>query len=71
MPEIPAPVQHKTIAAAFAELEEELDHFFTAFETNPHLATANPFFGPLNFELNVQLLYKHALHHLRQFGVMV
>ena len=39
-----------------------------AFEKNPDLVTRNPFFGDLNFEQSVQLLYKHALHHLRQFG---
>jgi hypothetical protein len=34
------------------------------------LTTRNPFFGDLNFAENVHLLHKHALHHLRQFGVV-
>jgi hypothetical protein len=41
------------------------------FQENHMQQTRNPFFGDLNFEENVHLLYKHALHHLKQFGVMV
>lgn len=71
MPEVPAPVRHKTIQAAFTELQEELNDFTARFEANPHLVTLNPFFGELNYQMNTQLLYKHAAHHLRQFGVTV
>jgi len=46
-----------------------LIYFFEAFENDHNLVTRNPLFGDLNFEQNVQLLHKHALHHLRQFGV--
>ncbi len=69
MGEEPAPLRYKTIQAATGALQQELIYFFEAFEKNPQLVTRNPFFGDLNFEQNVQLLYKHALHHLRQFGV--
>jgi hypothetical protein len=68
MPEEPLPPRHTTLQAAIGELQEELIAFFEAFEKDPHLHTRNPFFGDLNFEQNVHLLYKHALHHLRQFG---
>ncbi|MCW3073468.1 MAG: hypothetical protein JWP69_537 [Flaviaesturariibacter sp.] len=71
MPQIPAPVRNKSIKAALAELQDEISYFFERFEKNVHLTTSNPFFGDLNFKQNVQLLYKHALHHLRQFGVIV
>ncbi|GAB4093128.1 hypothetical protein [Flaviaesturariibacter terrae] len=71
LPEVPAPVRHKTIGEAFDELQEEIDELVRRFQANPHLVTLNPFFGELNFQMNVQLLYKHALHHLRQFGVTV
>ena len=54
---------------AIGALQLELIYFFEAFGKDPQLITRNPFFGDLNFEQNVQLLYKHALHHLRQFGV--
>jgi hypothetical protein len=69
MGEEPAPLRYKTIQAATGALKQELIYFFEAFEKNPQLVTRNPFFGDLNFEQSVQLLYKHALHHLRQFGV--
>jgi hypothetical protein len=69
MPEIPAPVRNKTIKDAIAELENELSYFFTVFEKNEHLVTRNPFFGDLNYQMNIHLLYKHAKHHLNQFGV--
>ena len=69
MSEEPAPPRYKTVQAAIGALQEELIYFFEVFEKEPQLQTRNPFFGELNFEQNVQLLYKHALHHLRQFGV--
>ena len=69
MNEEPAPLKHKTVQATIGELQEELIAFFDVYEKNPELVIRNPFFGDLNFEENVQLLYKHALHHLRQFGV--
>ena len=69
MGEEPAPIRYHTIQAAIGALQQELIYFFEAFEKDPHLITRNPFFGDLNFEQNVQLLHKHALHHLRQFGV--
>jgi hypothetical protein len=69
MGEEPAPLHYKTVQGAIGALQQELIYFFEAFEKNPDLITRNPFFGDLNFEQNVHLLYKHALHHLRQFGV--
>lgn len=69
MKEAAVALQHHTLQAAINTLQEELIYFFQCFENNPHLTTRNPFFGDLNFEENVHLLYKHALHHLRQFGI--
>jgi hypothetical protein len=68
MGEQPLPLRYKTVQAAIGALQQELIYFFEAYEKNPQLVIRNPFFGDLNFEQNVQLLYKHALHHLRQFG---
>jgi hypothetical protein len=67
--EDPRPLRYKTVQGAIGALQQELIYFFEAFEKDPALVTRNPFFGDLNFEENVQLLYKHSLHHLRQFGV--
>jgi hypothetical protein len=68
MPEVPAPVRNPSKAEAVKELKEELTFFFSVFEKNNLQVTRNPFFGDLNYEQNIQLLYKHALHHLRQFS---
>jgi hypothetical protein len=65
----PLPQRYKTVQGAIGALQQELINFFEVFEKNPLLITRNPFYGDLNFDENVQLLYKHALHHLRQFGV--
>ncbi|MEO5562300.1 MAG: hypothetical protein ABIR18_02670 [Chitinophagaceae bacterium] len=67
--EEPRALHFKTVQAAIGALQQELIYFFEVFEKNPTLITRNPFFGDLDFEQNVQLLYKHSLHHLRQFGV--
>ena len=69
MGEEPAPLRYKTVQGAIGALQQELIYFFEAYEKDPGLVIRNPFFGDLNFDQNVQLLYKHALHHLRQFGV--
>lgn len=69
--EEPTPPKKHTKEAAIGKLQEELIYFFEAFEKNPAMKTSNPVFGELDFEMNIQLLYKHALHHLRQFGINV
>lgn len=66
--ETPPPVRNKTMDAALDELQKEIDYFFVVFEEKRQQSTRNPFFGDLTFEENVQLLNKHAAHHLRQFG---
>jgi hypothetical protein len=69
MPEVPAPVRNVSMNDAINELQKEMAFFFYVFEKNNLQVTRNPFFGDLNYEQNVQLLHKHALHHLKQFGV--
>ncbi len=71
MPEAPAPVVNTSVEEAINELQKELSFFFSVFEKNNLQVTRSPFFGDLNYEQNVHLLHKHALHHLRQFGVTV
>jgi hypothetical protein len=70
MSEEPEPAKHKTTQAAIGELHEEMIHFFEVFEGNPEMKIRNPFFGDLNFDESIQLLHKHALHHLRQFDAV-
>jgi hypothetical protein len=71
MSEEPAPIRKHTKEAAIGKLKEELIYFFDVFEKNPGMKTTNPIFGELNFEQNVQLLYKHAVHHLKQYGITI
>jgi hypothetical protein len=71
LPEVPAPVKKPSVKEALHELDEEIAFFFETFRKNDVQVTRNPFFGDLNFEQNIQLLYKHAIHHLRQFGVEI
>lgn len=71
MPEEPPPVRKNTKQGAIGKLQEEFIFFFSYFENDPTRTTSSPIFGDLNFEENIQLLYKHALHHLHQFGVDV
>jgi hypothetical protein len=69
MPEMPTPVKHATKQEAIDELQAEIDHFFAVHAQEAGKITANPFFGHLDFDKQVKLLYKHATHHLRQFGL--
>lgn len=71
MPVVPAPVRNVSMNDAVNELQKQLNFFFSVFEKNNLQVTRNPFFGDLNYEQNVHLLHKHALHHLKQFGISV
>jgi hypothetical protein len=62
------PVKNATIQAALNELQTEINDFLALHETKPDTVLTNPFFGDLNYDMWVQLLYKHSLHHLKQFG---
>jgi len=55
--------------SAINKLQKELDYFFEIFEKHPDIKIGNPFFGQLDYNMNVQLLHKHAMHHLKQFGL--
>jgi hypothetical protein len=68
LPDEPLPLRHMRIDDAIAELDGEIQEFFRVFEKDQQRIIINPLFGDLNYELWVRLLYKHAMHHLRQFG---
>ena len=68
MGEDPVPVRHVSVANAIAELEEELKDFEKHFKANPNSRITNAFFGDLNYDEWVQLMHKHSMHHLKQFG---
>ena len=68
LPEEPLQLRTHTLQAAIGKVQEEIIFFFEVFEKDPLLKTTHPVFGELDFNENVQHLYKHALHHLKQFG---
>lgn len=65
----PPSIRNTSIDAAFSELQTEIADFFKVFENDKNKTATNPFYGELNFNEWVQLLHKHATHHLKQFGV--
>lgn len=69
MPETPGPVKHATKQEAIQELQQEITNFFNAFDSEKKKYVMNPFFGELDYGMSIQLLYKHAWHHLKQFGI--
>ena len=70
MEETPPAHKFSDYESALQDVEKAIAEFFVAFEQNPSLEISNPFFGVLNFDLTVQLLYKHGKHHLAQFGIV-
>ncbi len=65
-----SPLRQPDLSYAIDKLQTEINSFFKVFETQPDLQTENPFFGSLSFEENIQLLHKHAIHHLKQFNLI-
>ncbi len=70
IPEKGIALRQPDIASAINKLQTELNYFFDVFAANPELKTGNAFFGDLDYAMNIQLLHKHAMHHLRQFGLV-
>lgn len=70
MSETPAPATKASMQEAIAALEKEMADFIRYFETNKGATLTNSFFGDFNFEEWVHLLYKHAVHHCKQFGLL-
>ncbi len=68
LPDEPLPAKYSSIQVAIAALQADIDQFFAHYNSNQGATVTNPFFGELNYDLQVQLLYKHAIHHLKQFG---
>jgi len=68
LPDIPLPPKME-LKEAIERVQKELDDFFEVYSDNPSKKVPTPFFGELDYEHNIQLLHKHATHHLRQFGV--
>ncbi len=70
LPEGLLPLRTHTVQAAIGYLQQEIIHFFELFKDNQSLKTLHPVFGELDFSENVQCLYKHCQHHLKQFAAV-
>ncbi len=70
MGEEPLPLRHSTTAESINELEKDFTDFFEIYENKADLKITNPFFGEMSYEDNINLLYKHARHHLQQFDLI-
>jgi hypothetical protein len=66
----PAPMRKPTMQDAIVSLQNALQRFFDYYEKHQGAKILNPFFGELNVEEQIHLLYKHAQHHLKQFGLV-
>jgi hypothetical protein len=66
----PEPYKYESLPEAIEILERELQAVFAAYENDSFKTILNPSFGQLNYEQQVQLLHKHAVHHLKQFRLM-
>jgi hypothetical protein len=65
-----APLRKASMQDAITSLQNALQRFVAYYEEHPGARILNPFFGELHFEEQVHLLYKHAQHHLKQFGLV-
>jgi hypothetical protein len=69
-PEEPLPLHFASINEGINKLQGEIKDFVDVYESTPGLKVTNPVFGDLDYELAVDLLYKHSIHHLKQFGLI-
>jgi hypothetical protein len=67
-PKDPQPVRNVATDEALKELQTEIDFYFSLMESDQEFSILHPYFGQLDKEMNLQAVYKHALHHLKQFG---
>lgn len=69
MPETPAPLRLHSMTEAIEELRKEINAFMDFYAAHPGHRELNAFFGEMNYEEQLHLLYKHAWHHLKQFNL--
>ncbi|NOT37032.1 MAG: hypothetical protein HOP11_06615 [Saprospiraceae bacterium] len=71
IPKTPPAPKHDNYQESIEKLYVEIQKMFEVYDQNPEVKILNPFYGDLDLEHNTNLLYKHCLHHLRQFGIQV
>lgn len=70
LPEVAVAAQKASMEESISELQSEINDFFAYFESKPNAILMNPFFGELTYEKWIALLYKHCLHHAKQFELV-
>ena len=71
LPAEPQDCRQDDLQDAKSELAIEIENFFSVFSQNRDTTVTHPVFGPLNYDHWVQLLQKHSVHHLNQFGLNI
>lgn len=69
LPEVPPPIRFTNKEDAIGELKMEIISFKDLFLQDKEKRVTHPIFGDLDYPQWVLLLYKHATHHLAQFGI--
>ena len=64
------PLRHVGLAEARAALRVEVDRFVQQCRATPGAMHAHPVFGPIGVEGWARTHFKHAHHHLLQFGLV-
>jgi len=64
------PLRYAGLAEAKAALRVEVDRFLDHVRANPGAAHTHPVFGPIGVEEWSRTHFKHAHHHLLQFGLL-
>lgn len=70
LPDDPEPFKNADMESAIQEYEAELLAFVDYFAANPGTTLMNPIFGAFTYDNWLHLLYKHAIHHAKQFGLV-
>ena len=63
------PLIYESAEEALQQLKEALHKYVKQYTEAENVLVYHPIFGTLDKPLNDALLYKHAVHHLKQFGV--
>jgi DinB family protein len=64
------PLRHPGLAEARAALSLEVDRFLDQCRARPSATHTHPVFGPIGAEEWARSHFKHAYHHLLQFGLI-
>lgn len=67
--ETPEPLNSSSVESALQELKKAVSTYNNQYAIQDDVLVFHPIFGTLDKQLNDALLYKHAVHHLKQFGV--